>query len=189
MRRMRGAASFPNSATMPVLSKPGQSLLATDAGGALFKSSNGGPFLPFAMGAAVAAAVSTEQASDFSTSAVAPTYATLFTLTLSTLLPVSFLKYSFTGSWSHNGGFGGNISANFRFRLNGSLLVGGCTDNKTQSQIGTVARTGRSSVTAGAQTLVVEVARLRPTGSAIGILVATDPDLYHAALILEEQPA
>ena len=186
-KQVRGATVLPNQA-LPVLSTAGQSLLATDAAGVLNKSSNGGPYVPVGSGASVASPVSIEQLVNFSTPVVSPIYATLFTLPITTLLPASFVWFCFTASWSHNGPFAGNVAANFRFRLNGGVLVGGCTDNMTRAQIGTVARNGRAPVVAGVQTLVCECTHFAGPLNTLDISVATNPDLWHAALTMEEQP-
>lgn len=138
--------------------------------------------------ALVADPVSFELAADFGPVAVvAPTYLVLATLAVTTIRPASFLKFTWTNAWIHQGAFAGNAAFNVRFRLNGGLLVGGATDNKVRNQIGTVARTWRGAVTAGVQTLDVEVTKFGAAGNTLGILPVTLPDLMHAALTMEEQ--
>ncbi len=186
---VRGAVPLPNRSPLPVLSKAGESILATDAAGALFKSSNGGPYLPVGAGSGLAAPVSLELAVDFAAVITAPTYAVLFTLPITTLLPASYIKFTFTCNWTHSGGFAGNAAFNARFLLNGAPLPGGTTDNKVRSQIGCVARVRRVVVTAATnpQTVVVEISKFGAVGNTLSILPASLPDLMHASLVLEEQ--
>jgi hypothetical protein len=131
---------------------------------------------------------SLELAADFSSvAAQAPVYVTLMTLALTTVLPTSFLYFNFTSNWIHRGAFAGNAAVNFRFDLNAGLLTGGTTDNNVRSQIGNVARNRRVAVTAGVQTLIVEVTKFGAVGNTLDIDVVTLPDLFHSALFMEEQ--
>jgi hypothetical protein len=140
---------------------------------------------------AVAVSVDFDMSIDFSTAVLMPAYVTVTTLVLTTLQPSSQLYFLWTSNWFHTGLTAGNIAVNFRFRLNGAILPGGCTDNMVRSQIGGVARNDTIQVTAGVQSLVVEVTRFggTPAGDLIEIRAALLPDLFHASLKMEEQLA
>lgn len=119
--------------------------------------------------------------------AQAPVYVTLLTLAITTLLPASFINIAFASNWRHLGGFAGNVAVNFRFVLDTVLLAGGTTDNRVRGQIGCVARVGRTAVTAGPHTMVVEVSKFGGVGNALTIDPVALPDLVHCALALQEQ--
>jgi hypothetical protein len=187
---VRGSTILPNR-TLPVISKPGQTIVAADPAGALFKSSNGGPYLPVGGGGGgLADPVSISQVAPFNAVVTSPAYVTLFTLPITTNLAASQLYYLLTASWNHSGAFAGNLAANFRFRLNGSLLPGGATDNRTRGPIGTVARQGRVAVTSATnpQTLDVEVTLIGAAANSFNIDPTVGGTLYHADLLIEEQP-
>ncbi len=127
-----------------------------------------------------------ELTTDFAETISAPTYVTVLTISIASVLPTSFVFFSFTSTWRHTGGFAGNAAVNFRFRLNGTLVLGGTTDNKVRGQIGCVARTGRPSISQGTQVLAVEVTKFGAAGNTILISVASLPDLNHCALFMQE---
>lgn len=190
MKLVRGATIFPNR-SLPVLSTPGKSIVAADPAGDLYKSSNAGPYLPIGSGGGgLADPVSIEQIADFNAAVTSPAYVTLFTLPITTNLAASQLWYLLTASWNHSGGFAGNLAANFRFRLNGNLLPGGATDNRTRGQIGTVAKQGRVAVTPATnpQTLDVEVTLVGAAANSFNIVPSFGATLFHADLLIEEQP-
>ena len=128
-----------------------------------------------------------ELAADFSMVLNAPVYAVLITLALPTFLPSSFLYFNFTSTWRHLGAFAGNAAVNFSFVLKTVLLTGGTTDNKVRGQIGCVARNRRVAVTAGVQTLEVEVSKFGAAANSVVIDPVALPDLNHSALFMEEQ--
>lgn len=130
-----------------------------------------------------------ELAADFNAAITAPVYSTLLTLQLTTISASSDLFFAATASWRHTGAFAGNAAFNLRIRVDGVLVVGGATDNKTRAQIGTVARIGRVPVVAGLHTVLVEVSKFGAVGNTIVIDPVTSPDLAHAAIFLQEQAA
>ncbi len=131
--------------------------------------------------------ITNELGADFSAVITVPTYATLMSLTLTPVQPSSYLWFLFTCSWLHVGGFAGNAAFNVRFRLNGSLLTGGATDNQVRSQIGTLARQRRVVIAGTPQTLDVEISKFGAVGNALQISPVALPDLMHANLTMEEQ--
>lgn len=126
----------------------------------------------------------------FSAVVSSPAYVTLFTLPITTKLPASSLWYLLTASWNHSGAFAGSLAANFRFRLNGAILPGGATDNRVRGLIGTVAKTGVVAVTQATnpQTLAVEVTLIGAAANSFNIIPAFGVTLFHADLVIEEQP-
>jgi len=174
------------------LGEPGDLLFARDTGVLWIKSFGRGNTIGWReLATGSVSALNTEginRTTDFVTGVTSPTYATLLSLTLTSVLPSSVLFFVFSCSWRHLGAFAGNIAFNCRFRLNGGLLVGGCTDNKVRTQIGTVARTDYVPITAGDQVLDVEVTKFGPAGNTINVSPGTLPDLQHAALFMQEVP-
>lgn len=124
---------------------------------------------------------------DIATLATAPTYFVLTTLVLTTVLPASFLWFNYTGTFIQVGPFAGNVAPTVRFRLNTVLLPGGSTVNMVAGRIMPVARQGRVAVTAGAQTMVVEISKFAGAANTLSINPVTRPDLEHAALTMLEQ--
>lgn len=124
-----------------------------------------------------------------STTALAPTYATLLTGTLTSVLPSSFLSIGFTTAAFHLGAAGISIAMNFRVRIDGALLAagGGTTGNALTSMIFSAAYSRRVPVTEGIHTVAVEWTRFGGPLQTMNILAAALPDLFHANLTLKEQ--
>jgi hypothetical protein len=137
-------------------------------------------------GETIGSSVGANLTTDFSTTVTAPTYTTLFSLALQSTQASSFLAFAFTCTWRHTGNFAGNVEFNCRFRLNGALITGGCSDNKVRLELGTVARIARLPITQGLQTLNVEVTKFGGDGNTVEINPATTPDEYHASLYMQE---
>ena len=125
---------------------------------------------------------------NFSTTAQPPVYTTLHTLSLTTVRASSYLAILLSSTALILGASTLNNAPNWRVRLNGTLLVpNGVTVNMIRSRIMPVTFTRRIVVSAGVQTVVVEVAYFGPAGQSFNIQPATLPDLMHSHLTLQEQ--
>lgn len=127
-----------------------------------------------------------------STTAIAPTYATLTTLTLTTVKPSSYIHITFTCAMRHLAGGGLVRSMNVRVRLDGALLTNGAgfTINGVSAAIHSGTIETRRLVSAGLHTVVIEWAKLSGSGTVTidpGAGGAVLPYLSHARLFLQEE--
>lgn len=126
---------------------------------------------------------------DFSTTVQPPAYVTLHTLPITTVLPSSYLFILWTAGVLCGGPSAANNAVTVRVRHNGALLTpgNGQTANMVRSQINPMSYTRRLVVTAGVQTVVVEISRFGPVGNSVSISPLSLPDLMHSHLTLQEQ--
>ena len=123
-----------------------------------------------------------------STTALAPTFATLMTGSITTTEVSSYLAITWTGGIFHTGGFAGNAAFNVRFRVDGSLFTtgAGTAGNQLRNRIENLAYQRRTIVSAGTHVVIVEWARFGGGLNAIEIRAASLPQLFHAHLTLQE---
>lgn len=191
----RGARDYPQT-QLPPLSPAGVTRVAMDRADGLWKASENGaayiPILTSGGAAGVLQTVSVNLAVGVTTTATPPVYTTLLTTPLlTTTLPASRLRIDFYCSWNHSGAFAGNVAANFRFRLNGSLLAPsrGTTGNQIRGRIDCVSFCRVLPVVAGPHTVLAEW-----SGFALGVNqlnclpVGIFADLFGAQIIVQELP-
>lgn len=146
------------------------------------------PSLEVLGGAPVLPNANAELAIDYASTAIFPAYDPLFSVKITTTQPSSFLWFSFTATWFHNGPDAGNAAVGMRFVLDGVTLTGGTSDNQLANQIGLVARVRRTPVTAGPHVLEVDVTHFGPAANTVRILAASFFQvIMHASLFVEEK--
>lgn len=125
---------------------------------------------------------------NFSTFATSPTFdTTLFgSTTITTLLASSYIDIRFSCACLHTGAFTGNSAPTVRIRLNGGI-IGGCTVNMTRNLIMPLVFTDRAVVSAGVQTVVVEISKFAGGANALQISALGLRELVHATLRLAEE--
>ena len=129
---------------------------------------------------------SAELTANFLTAVTVPTYVTLLTVPMTTLLASSYLDIRFSCGVRHIGASLLTVAITARLRVNGVLLTGGITMNTPRNQIQPMPVEKRLVVAAGLQTVVVEISKFAGAGQTIVIDVVTLPDLNGATLVVQE---
>lgn len=133
--------------------------------------------------------VSSSIDSNVSTTATAPTYATLMSASITTQQDNSFVAIFFSAAPFHTGPFTGNVAMNFRFKIDGSFFRPngrGTTVNTIRNRIMPLSYVARTPVTGGLHTVSVEWGKFSGGSNAMEIRASTLPDLFHGQLIVQE---
>lgn len=127
---------------------------------------------------------------DFSTTVLDPTYATLLTASFVAIEPASFLEIVFYAAWDFTGPPALTFrTSHVRFRLNGTLIPPSraCSMDTITSGNSCFQFSRRLAISGGIQTVLAEVTLVPGVGVAtFHVDAATDPDAHGAHLMIRE---
>lgn len=134
--------------------------------------------------------VGSNLSTDFSTTAIVPTYTTFLTAALTAIEPVSFLDIVFYAAWDFTGPPALTFRrVNVRFRLNGTLIAASraCSMDTITDGNSVFQYNRRVAISGGPQTVIAEVGIEPGVGVAtFNCDAASDPDAHGAHLLIRE---